>query len=643
MGWAVRLARHLEALHLHGVAHGNVSPACVMIENQSPLSRGLVADVRRTAEMIQYHSPERFRSGQLSPQDDAWGLAGTLFTMLTTARPFGELRPEIEARIYQGVPPLGAYGIADDQLYAIIAAALSPDPTRRTPNVMTFRLHLEHWANDPRVRELPPLEDEEGAEDDQAATAMVAMEAMVMEEPSTSRPGSLASLPDSQVFAPPSFQPSSNPQSGAGAPPPRPSRPQAPPPIAAGPLGEQDATVMRELPAHIIAMAARAASGSNPPPPDAAPPEPEDEPDFGQATKIAHGPDIQTLLAQQQQQQQQQPPPQPAQPPRPPPPAAGAPPTPRGVPRAFKQTQLGVQAPAGVPPAPPMAPPRAGFAAPAAPAPDQDDVRTRMHDVGEYPFPAGGGPSPAPPVVAAPDDDDDGGRTVMRESPALSPEMFQQPSPQAQWKPAPPPVQARAFGVGHTDRPPAQAAPLPNPPAPDAGGGVSALIQETLQNMGPANAGPPPGFPPPGAQSGFEPTGGLPPTPGPFQPTSGPFQPVGFPPPGPGPDPIPGGFDLHAGIGPAPGPMGGQMLDAPSMDAPPPGMELAPGGYPAAPPPPVKAKGGSKAGLIIVCLLVLVLAAALTFLALKFRTQLGFPPPTAPTAPAETPPAEPAP
>lgn len=64
------------------------------------------------------------------------------------------------------------------------------------------------------------------------------------------------------------------------------------------------------------------------------------------------------------------------------------------------------------------------------------------------------------------------------------------------------------------------------------------------------------------------------------------------------------------------------MLDQPSMDMQPP-TALDPGGYPRAPSPPTKRRG-SGAGLFVVCLLVLVLAAALTFLALKFRPQLGF-------------------
>ena len=53
-----------------------------------------------------------------------------------------------------------------------------------------------------------------------------------------------------------------------------------------------------------------------------------------------------------------------------------------------------------------------------------------------------------------------------------------------------------------------------------------------------------------------------------------------------------------------------------------------PMGYPvgqaASQPLPADAKRSSKLGLIIVCVLVLVLAATVTFVALRFRAQLGF-------------------
>ncbi len=741
MGWAIRLAKHLEALHLHGVAHGNVSPACVLIEDAHPSSRGLVADVRRTAEMVQYHSPERFRNGQLSPSDDAWGLAGTLFTALTATRPFGELRTDVSQRVLQGLPPLGAFGIDDDGLSAILETALLADFQRRTTGVAALRSQLEHWLDDPTVQDLPALEDEEGGEEDAAATAMLPMDRMVFEESSTSRsPESLGN-----IFAPASFDPLSSAQSQARpasaprpqsrpmspqamppqAPPPQAPSAQAPPPVSASPLGEQDATVMRELPAHIMAMAARAASGSNPPPPPSSPRPPQDsqpdEADFGASTRIAPAGLASQLLTQ----------PQPAPPPPPPPrsnpgqpmpiqgsmpgsgmrtpPPMGPPQAPpsgpgmpggRPIPRAFKSTQLGMGSPLAQPSAPPIhepAAPRPGFGPPPATISSSPPPATRAFGVPDGGFGA---------------DDDDGGRTVMRESPALAADFMPGASaPQGAWKPAPPPMQPQAFpqpGMSSQAMP----AVRPNMPPPGPSMPVSALIQETLETMGgpsppmgqgqsmsgppagaPAQAAPLQPFLPPlghestghgfssaglqGAGGGpFQPLGGAPqaapsagaqavaasfnPAPwqqagqevsgsfalgpgasgqhpavgGPFGPSPGPGgpfapQPIGKPTPAAPFAPLtppPGAAAAGApGLGPEAGIQPAQAL-GPS----PAGPASAPfGGYPlgsgASATPAVGKRKRSKKGLFIVCFLVLILSAAVTFSVLRFAPQLGLP------------------
>lgn len=669
VGWTIRLAKHLESMHTHGVAHGAVSPACALIEDHAPTSRGVVADVRRTLEMVQYHSPERLANGQLSPLDDVWGLAGTLFSLLTCARPFGELRPEIEQRLRQSLPHLATFGVADDQLYAIVATALYPDPSRRTGNVTTLRMQLEHWAQDPAFRALPPLDTEDSGEEDQAATAMVPMDRNLFEEPSTNSAGArppMSGPTSSQLFAPPSFDPSSQPKSSAAR----------PPPVAASPLGEQDATVMRELPAHIIAMAQRAVSGSNPPGPP--PPDQTDsDEDFGAATKIGQAPDMASLLKQTREAAPAAaplpppvPPPPPSArnagplpPPNPPPSAPGRPP----IPRAFKSTQLGMGAPNVAPPPSPaqQGGPRAGFAPPPTsistnpPPRDPDDVRTVMHSVDSQELLKNvvGGPSgppafapqhrPAfppqrpvapPPPAADADDDDDGGRTVMREAPSdysAGPPKAPPPPSAQQWQPAPPPA-AGFQPQTQTDR------PAPETSSTQALGnnalgnsalgnlGVASMIQETIQAMGGPNP-PQPMDAPPNFPSPFEPTGGFgnaaPLLPNPNAP-AGPFQPLGNAPAGP-----------FAPMQNAPGgggpftPSGGQPAfdqSLPTFDPGPAGMPqnqaLPPGAAPmmeaaASGPQPKKR---SLVGLLVVCVLVLILAAASTFLALKFRAQIGF-------------------
>lgn len=266
-------------------------------------------------------------------------------------------------------------------------------------------------------------------------------------------------------------------------------------------------------------------------------------------------------------------------------------------------------------------------------------------------------PNVAPPQVSDvdADDDDDGGRTVLRESPGFD-EFLRAPDPgaappgpQAQWKPAAPPLQPRA--VGSTERPQAP------PGVPGPGGGVSALIQDTLEQMNaPSPAGgPPPGFPPPTdfapapvewggqlgpgqpGQSQLGPSQLGPsqpgPQPGPFAPmTSGPFAPVGpggyQPTTGQGAEP-PVGLPPQMPIGPSP-----ENLPAgdPRADAPPPGGYPLGSGVASVAQPPKKS---SRLGLFIVCVLVLILAAALTFIFLRYRHLLTFLPPDLRGAPPQ--------
>jgi hypothetical protein len=625
VGWVIRLSKHLESLHVHGVAHGCVSPACVLIQSSDPTSRGQVADVRRTAEALPFHSPERLQNGQLSPMDDAWGLASTLYKTLTTVAPFGETRMEIAERQRHVLTPLGHYGIHDQQLLAILAGALIADPRRRTANVATFRMQLEQWSQQPIFRALPPLEDEEGAEDDQGATAMLPMEGMLFDD---SRGGT--------------------------------TNMAQPPQLSASPLGEQDATVMRELPAHIMALAARAAGGSNPPPPappDPPPPQlesyrptvPSPDEDFGQATRVAPAHQLSSLLgpivAGAPLPAAGAPPPRPSAPQRPSPmelhnaasaPQLEPPPAPRRpVPRAFKSTQLGMGADQVAAAAQALAQegaPRPGFAPPPAtlstnpPPRDPDDVRTVMHAGGAELFAeaarAGVAPPRAQPPIPPPsrpvqppppdDDEDDGGRTVMRDNSLQSVANFPPaPPPPGQWAPAAPPVQSGPFQpMSQTERPsPMQGSPAA-PPGP-AGAGVSALINETLSamgsnpSMGEATSGFP-GSPMPGpfgpSPSGYgTPQGGLPAA-GPFGPDAAPAQ---FP-------PIPREL-LEPSAAPAPAPMYPAGADLQALPGGPHGSAAA-----------VPSSGGSKLMLAVVCLLVLILAAAVTFLALKFRAQIGF-------------------
>lgn len=177
VGWAIRLAKRLEALHSLGVAHGSVSPACIVTSGVERTARAHLADVQHTTSIPSFHSPERIMGGDISTADDAWAVAVTLYTALTGTNPFGAPRDtELRHRILAASPtPLAVFDVGDDDLQHILDRAFAREINRRSTSVTALRQALEEWHPDPGVGELPPLDDEDGdddGEDDNVRTVM---------------------------------------------------------------------------------------------------------------------------------------------------------------------------------------------------------------------------------------------------------------------------------------------------------------------------------------------------------------------------------------------------------------------------------------------------------------------------------------
>jgi serine/threonine protein kinase len=178
VGWIIRLSKRVEVLHQLGVAHGGISADVVLAEGTSRTARGVMADVRDAAIRPGYHSPERHAGQGLSPADDAWGLAVTLYYLLAGQMPFaGETVPEIHGRIKSTAPaPLAVFDVGDDDLQRVLDQFLSRDRAKRVSRVSTLRSLLEAWHPDPDVSQLPPLEesdDDSSLEDDDDDVATV--------------------------------------------------------------------------------------------------------------------------------------------------------------------------------------------------------------------------------------------------------------------------------------------------------------------------------------------------------------------------------------------------------------------------------------------------------------------------------------
>jgi hypothetical protein len=260
IGWAIRLAKRLEALHSLGVAHGSVSPACVIAAGQDRNARAYLVDVQHTTPSPAYQSPERLLGGDISAADDGWALAATLYALLTGQSPFSagtdaEIRQKTLAA---APPPLAVFDVGDDDLQHILDHAFSRDVAQRTVGVAAFRRALEEWHPDRGVANLPPLEDDDStSDDDDGARTMIAHEGALF-------------APGSPVSMGPRAAPNPGPASRGPLhrPAPAPAVPVARPAPAAQaapiPRLDQDdddednaRTVMRDMP-NLAAMIARA-------------------------------------------------------------------------------------------------------------------------------------------------------------------------------------------------------------------------------------------------------------------------------------------------------------------------------------------------------------------------------------------------
>lgn len=585
VGWVIRVAKHLESLHVHGVSHGGISLSAIVTEGPDRNAKGLMGDVRRIADNAAYHSPERVRGGNLSPADDTWALAVFLYIAVTGQAPFTGTGEELKKSILTGTPaPLAVFDAGDDDLQRVVSAALATDISKRLSAVKMFREQLEQWHPDPAAKALPGLEDEDEGDEDEARTVMHEHAASIWDE--STKSGDVGD---------PMFAPVDDLSVDESVEAPR----------------QEEETVMRELPAHIMAMAARSAQGSNPPP------APDDKGELrGKLPSLTDPGGPVTGVTQ------------PARPAAPRP-AAGAP--------AMPPTPMAPGLDGGIPP--PKVPPPESI----PPDDDDDEVRTIMrtsdHDIDDDDI----------------DEDGDEARTVMREAPVFSMPMPGQPGPPpAPPPPAPPPPAPTprsadapaAFpppSAGFSppsagaEQPPTrpQEQPPTRPQMPGGGGlgsapdlmgglkpdgergsspptmalpsdGFAAIAAELSAPM--AEQGPPPSSPdlfnaPLGSNLSDGAQGGTVPM-TPFSgPPSGPAPSFGAPPVQPPPS------SLEPGGGPPSGP-------------------ISPAGFGAQPPPQPQyeeASPTSRKAVAIVSVLALVAAAAITYVVLRYRAQLNLP------------------
>src|SRR5262245_14766721 len=148
----VRLAGALETAHRAGVLHRDVKPPNVLLTNYgepqlSDFGIARIAGSRETASNIlvgspSYTAPELFEGRGASVAADIYGLAATVFTLLSGEPPFvfrsGENPIAFARRVLEGpIPDLRTKGVPDPVASAL-EAGLATDPARRPSSAAAF-------------------------------------------------------------------------------------------------------------------------------------------------------------------------------------------------------------------------------------------------------------------------------------------------------------------------------------------------------------------------------------------------------------------------------------------------------------------------------------------------------------------------
>ena len=152
----VRLAGALETAHRAGVLHRDVKPPNVLLTNYgepqlSDFGIARIAGSRETAANIlvgspSYTAPELFEGRSASVAADIYGLAATVYTLLSGEPPFpyrpGENPIAFVRRVMAGpIPDLRAKGIPDP-VCSTLELGLNTDPARRPSSAAAFGENL---------------------------------------------------------------------------------------------------------------------------------------------------------------------------------------------------------------------------------------------------------------------------------------------------------------------------------------------------------------------------------------------------------------------------------------------------------------------------------------------------------------------